>query len=129
MWTKLVGAIFPRVADIIDQAVTDKDLALKLKAELQTKLMTLDVEQQKVASNVVIAEIQGKSWLQRNWRPILMLTVVTIIANNYIIVPYLALFGLPVAVLELPGPLYVLMTIGVGGYTVGRSFEKIKGIA
>ena len=63
--------------------------------------------------------------MQRNWRPILMLTIVAIIANNYLIYPYLSLFTPKALVLDLPSQLYTLMEIGVGGYIVGRSGEKI----
>lgn len=76
-------------------------------------------------SRVVIAEAQGQSWLQRNWRPLLMLTIVAIVANNYLLAPYLsALFGVGLQ-LDLPEQLWQLMTIGVGGYIVGRTGEKI----
>jgi hypothetical protein len=53
-----------------------------------------------------------------------MLTIVAIVANNYIIYPYLSLFTDRAMILELPEKLYNLMTIGVGGYIVGRSAEK-----
>ena len=53
-----------------------------------------------------------------------MLTIVAIIANNYLIAPYLqALFGTGL-MLDLPNELFNLMTVGVGGYVIGRSAEK-----
>jgi len=58
---------------------------------------------------------------------LLMLIVVMIIANNYLLVPYAnAFFGWGI-LLELPDALWTLLTIGVGGYTVGRSAEKVAG--
>ena len=54
-----------------------------------------------------------------------MLTIVFIIFNNYVMVPYLSLFTDKVVVLELPGGLWALLNVGVGGYVVGRSGEKI----
>lgn len=53
-----------------------------------------------------------------------MLTIVAIIANNYLLIPWLQVFGVPVALLELPESLYTLMTVGVGGYVAGRTVEK-----
>ncbi|MBI9081627.1 MAG: hypothetical protein JEY79_18045, partial [Pseudodesulfovibrio sp.] len=46
--------------------------------------------------------------------------------NNYLLVPYGELF-FPgsVKVLELPEALWELMKIGVGGYVVGRTGEKM----
>ena len=102
------------------------------QAEIQGKLIELS-QQAAAADNqirdmqkqVLIAEITGESPLQRNWRPILMLVIVAIVANNYIIVPYLQLFGLPAQLLELPEKLWNLMTLGVTGYIAGRTGEKI----
>ncbi|MBI5233525.1 MAG: hypothetical protein HY880_04150 [Deltaproteobacteria bacterium] len=78
-------------------------------------------------TSVIIAEAQGQSWLQRNWRPLLMLVIITIVANNYIIYPYLNIFTDKVKVLDLPDKLWTLMEIGVGGYILGRTAEKMKG--
>jgi len=53
-----------------------------------------------------------------------MLVVVAILANNYVLAPYLgAIFGVEV-MLNLPDPLWQLLMIGVGGYVAGRSVEK-----
>jgi len=75
-----------------------------------------------------MTELKG-NWLQRNWRPILMVIIMLILLNNYIIAPYVMLFFPKSAlVLELPPALFTLLTIGVGGYVIGRSAEKIKGV-
>jgi hypothetical protein len=98
----------------------------KMEAQLKIKKMIEDRDRAVMDAqrDIVVAEIQGESWLQRNWRPILMLTVVLIVANNYLIYPYLSLFFSKALILELPERLYSLMEIGVGGYVVGRSVEK-----
>lgn len=125
----VVGPIVEKVIGVVDQAVPDKDLKEKLKAEIESKLLELDYsaleKEIDARAKIIVAEATGHSWLQRNWRPILMLTVVAIIANNYIIYPYLSLFTDKAVILELPSELFTLMTIGVGGYIVGRSGEKI----
>ncbi|NDV19232.1 hypothetical protein GO013_07340 [Pseudodesulfovibrio sp. JC047] len=72
---------------------------------------------------VLVTEMSG-NWLQRSWRPILMLVIVAIVANNYLIYPYLSLFWPAAPTLSLPPELWQLMKIGVGGYVVGRSVEK-----
>lgn len=72
---------------------------------------------------VLVTEMSG-NWLQRSWRPILMLVIVAIVANNYLIYPYLSLFWTEAPTLTLPPELWQLMKIGVGGYVVGRSVEK-----
>jgi hypothetical protein len=125
MWSKIIGTIIGPLFGVIDKSILDKDEAAKIKAELQLALFTMQDNETKAATSVLLAELGGESWLQRNWRPILMLSIVAIVVNNYLLYPYLALFGLPAIVLELPSELFNLMTVGVGGYVLGRSGEKI----
>jgi len=54
-----------------------------------------------------------------------MLTFVFIIANNYIFFPYIQLFGGQAVELEIPDAMWGLLKIGVGGYVLGRSGEKM----
>ncbi|QJQ93926.1 MULTISPECIES: 3TM-type holin [Halomonadaceae] len=100
---------------------TDPEAAVKLaEIEAETRRATLEAQ-----AKVIVAEAQGQSWLQRNWRPILMLTITAIVANNYILAPYLgAMFGSSLT-LDLPERLWDLMTLGVGGYIAGRTGEKL----
>jgi len=49
---------------------------------------------------------------------------VFIIANNYIIYPYLSLFFSKAPILKIPPDMWELLKIGLGGYVVGRSVEK-----
>lgn len=56
-----------------------------------------------------------------------MLVIICIVANNYILYPYLSIFTDKVRVLDLPDRLWTLMEIGVGGYILGRTAEKIRG--
>lgn len=128
LWS-MITSIFKPVSDTIDELHTSDEEKAQAKAkltEVQNQLTEklLDYEKQLVKSkaDIITAEAQGKSWLQRNWRPILMLSVVAILVNNYIVHPYL-----PEAAtsLELPDGLWGLLKIGVGGYVIGRSGEKI----
>lgn len=109
----------------IREAITG-DLPPEKKAELELRYAELDKAITEARSNVIMAETQGQSWLQRNWRPLLMLVIIVIVANNYIIYPYLSIFTDKVRVLDLPDRLWQLMEIGVGGYILGRTVEKVK---
>lgn len=119
-----IGQIVETVGGIVSKFVKDKDLAAKLSAELQTGILKYETDLVQAQASIVLAEAQGQSFIQRNWRPILMLTIVAIIANNYLLFPYVQLFGGDAVLLELPESLWNLMQIGVGGYVVGRSAEK-----
>lgn len=73
------------------------------------------------------AEAKSQSWLTAAWRPLLMMVVISIIAINYLVLPIIAI-GYPEVmdnVLELPDQLWNLLTLGVSGYVVGRSGEKM----
>ena len=120
----IFGKIVETIGGIVSKAVKDKDLAAKLTTEIQTGLMQHEASLVQAQASIILAEAQGHSWLQRNWRPILMLTIIAIVANNYLLFPYIQLFGGDAIVLELPERMWSLMTVGVGGYVVSRGVEK-----
>jgi len=140
LWDKIaslgIGEIAKGVGDLalkLRQAITG-DLPPEKKAEVEMLLLELEkMESQliskdkEVQSSVIIAEIKGQSWLQRNWRPLLMAIFGLIIANNYIIAPYIGLFmGSKYSLLlEIPADMWGLLKLGVSGYIVGRSVEMI----
>jgi len=76
-------------------------------------------------SNIIQAETNSDSWLTKNWRPLTMLVFVFIIANNYILFPYITLFGGTATPLAIPPDMWQLLKLGLGGYVIGRSVEKI----
>jgi len=126
---KIVAPLLGQIFGVVDELVEDKDLAAKLKAQMQLTAMSMDhkeaMTELQSQADIVKAEIQGHSWIQRSWRPILMLVIVSIVANNYLFYPYLSMFTDKAVVLDLPDALWNLMSIGVGGYIVGRSGEQI----
>ena len=126
---KFQTVLFNECAVAPDDLVPDKNLAAKLKNEISKEVMRQDhteaIKMIEAQSNIIIAEAKGDSWLQKSWRPILMLCIVAIIANNYILFPYLSMFTDKAAILDLPDKLYSLLNIGVGGYVVSRGGEKI----
>ena len=120
-----VGPLAKIVGGIIDKAIPDKDLKEKLTHELNTQLINGDHEELIAKSKIVQAEASSKHWLTATWRPALMWICIIVIANNYIISPILnATLGTSLE-LTIPDPMWNLLTIGVSGYIVGRSGEKI----
>ena len=119
----IIGALFKTV----DKAIDSKEEREKIKSNIQQQVMAGEMKELSTAANIILAEAKSESWLARNWRPLLMLIVVLIIANNYLLVPYANAFFNWGILLELPDALWTLLTIGVGGYTVGRSAEKVAG--
>ena len=115
----LISAILPRVLDTVDKAVEDKSIAVRLRADIVSEMLRSESQITAAASNVVMAEAAGESWLQRNWRPILMMWFAFLIGAYWFgFVPV----GMPETVIQ---DLFTLVQIGVGGYVIGRSGEKI----
>ena len=113
------------VTDLVGQFVEDKDKANELETAIKSKLIGLEQEVVRAQRDTIVAEANSQSFIARNWRPIMMLTFVFIIANNYILFPYVQLFGGTALELEIPDAMWGLLKIGVGGYVMGRSGEKM----
>ena len=124
-----LSGLIPSIGESIKKFVKDKDLAAQLENDIQSKLINFQSDVVQAKANVIIAEAQGKSAIQRSWRPITMMSFVLIIVNNYIFVPYAVSFGLDVPMLDIPPGMWSLLTVGVGGYIGGRTYEKIKGVS
>ena len=119
MFSAIAGPLIGGLFKLIDQAVTDTDEAARLKSKFQEMLLTGELKELEAAASIIVAEARGESWLQRNWRPLLMCLFGLIVANNFLVVP---LFGTPSA--DIPPDMWDLLKLGVGGYVLGRSAEK-----
>ena len=120
----LVTALIGPVSSLLDQFIEDKDLSKKLKQELELEMLKKQDELTKAAADIVKAEAQSQHWIVAAWRPILMLVITFIVAMHYAVFPLASLAGYNLMI-ELPSELWTLLQIGVGGYVVGRSGEKM----
>ncbi len=115
-----VGGIFTSIRE----AITGKKI--EDPTEILAKVAELEVNFLKARSDIIIAEAKSEHFLTSTWRPITMLTFVFIIANNYILAPYIsALFSFDMPTLELTPDMWELIKIGLGGYVVSRGAEKV----
>ena len=119
---QFISNILKPVSDIIDNVHTSEEERLKVKESLfslQTKMTMkiMDYESQLLQSKtkIITAEANGASWLQRNWRPITMLTFLVLVVLD----------TMGYTEFRLSGEAWTLLQIGLGGYVVGRSAEKI----
>ena len=108
----------------VDKAILDKDQAEKLKAQLNRQLLQSGTEELKAAASIVEAEAKS-NWYVAGWRPTLMYVLIFILVWNYILGPICKLFLGTIITFELPGNVWTLLQIGLGGYVVGRSGESI----
>ncbi len=124
MLSAIIGPLIGGIFGVIDKAVEDKDEAARIKSKLQEMVLTGQIKEIESAAQIIVAEARGDSWLQRNWRPMLMCLFGLIVANNYVLAPYILLFmGVDVE-LTIPPDMWDLLKLGVGGYVLGRSVEK-----
>ena len=108
----------------VDKAVADKDLAAKLKADLQTQMLQSHTAELQAASRVIESEAKA-GWFTASWRPLLMYVLIVMLVWNYIFSPIIfVLFNVKASV-DLPSEIVNLLTVGVGGYTIGRSAESV----
>jgi hypothetical protein len=108
----------------VDKAIPDKDLAEKLKAQLNTELLKSSTEQIKAAASIVEAEAKS-GWFSASWRPLLMYVLIFILIWNYVLGPVILFFFKASITITLPGDVWTLLQIGLGGYVVGRSAESV----
>jgi hypothetical protein len=120
-----IGNLFTSLREAITgEAIQDPNTKLELlKAvqEAESKMM-------EAKAKTIVAEANSEHWIAASWRPITMLTFVVIIANNYIVAPYLLAFGYTVPTLEIHPDMWTLLQLGLGGYIAGRSAEKVTKI-
>jgi hypothetical protein len=124
---QLLSLLTPILGDVVKRAIPDKDQAANIEKEISFALMNNVKDLDVARAEIIKTEAASGNWLTSAWRPILMLIITAIVAMNYLIFPVLALFmdtG-KVFALDLPKELWNLLTIGVGGYIVGRSGEKM----
>ena len=136
--TSLISGLAGPVSSVINKFITRKEDQMLAQAELEKitsgfkeKLLENQKNILDAQRDLISTEMKGSA-MQRNWRPALMWVIIAIIANNYLLAPFLNHFvlyfgaeGKLLPILELPDKLFNLMSIGLGGYVVGRSAEKI----
>lgn len=117
----LSGIVRP-ITDLIDSLTTTE----KEKKELSNELVRIENQflgkaleyESKLLdsqSRIIEAEAKGQSWLQRNWRPITMLTfLILVVCDSFGFLKF-----------RLSNEAWLLLQIGLGGYMVGRTGEKI----
>lgn len=117
-----VKEIFTPAKDLIDDVHTSDEERMKLqnalaKIENDTTLKIIDYESKllQAQTDIIKAEANSASWIARNWRPMTMLSFLVLVIFDT--------FN------WLPSPLaeeaWLMLQIGLGGYVVGRSGEKI----
>lgn len=120
----LIAGIFKPAADLVDNlhTSTEEKLTLqkemqRIQAEFQSRVLEYETKLMEAQSKAIVAEASSSSWLAANWRPISMLTFLTLVVLDS--------FGWLAT--PLNDDAWLLLQIGLGGYVAGRSLEKVVG--
>ena len=120
----MIGRIIERmiepVFDVIDQAVTDTDERERLKSQINMAIQQRAGNLEEYARDIIMAEMRG-NWLQRSWRPVLMLWFAFIIGMFW--------FGFaPEYIVQNPSltdKLFTVIQIGLGGFVLTEGGREI----
>ncbi len=120
--TDLIANIFKPAANLVDDLHTSDEERLNAKTkmlEVQAVAMqqVFDYETQALTAraNIVNSEASSGNLLASSWRPLTMLTFLVLAVGDS-----LGLLASP-----LRDEAWMLLQLGLGGYVVGRSGEKI----
>lgn len=114
MWATLL----PALANIIGKLIPDPAARAQAQLDLARMAQAGQLAELQAAVSVLVAEASG-NWLQRSWRPLMMLTFTGLIVARWLgwTAP-----NLDAAEYE---HLWSIVQLGIGGYVIGRSVEKI----
>lgn len=115
----ILGQIGTQVAKNMFPDPADETKREQVRNEMAIAVMQQAQAMEQAAASIVRTEAASQHWLAANWRPLTMLTFVGLIVARW--------FGW-----SAPGlseaealALWDIVQLGLGGYVIGRSAEKI----
>lgn len=112
---KLLSGLVGEVGSIVETLSISSKEKKQIEADMLAAIQRCDELLVNGRASVVAEEARG-NWLQRSWRPIVMLVFAFIILlGTFTQLPILA----------DTSRFWDLLEIGIGGYVVGRSAEKV----
>lgn len=119
----MIAALLPALVPILGKAlgnlIPDPAVKAQAEAEIAKQLLASSAELERAAGDIVLAEARSEHFLAASWRPILMLTFGALIVARWL--GYSAPGISEAEVLKL----WDIVQLGLGGYVIGRSAEKI----
>ena len=119
MIAALLPALVPILGDALRRLFPDAEARQKAEAEINAALIARAGELERAATDIVVTEAQSEHWLTASWRPIVMLTFTALIVARWL--GYSAPGITEAEALRL----WSIVEIGLGGYVIGRSVEKV----
>ncbi len=123
----IIGKIGNAISTVIDELTTTDEEKLEAQRKLATierdanaAILTYETSLIKQQAETARTEVASSHWLAANWRPLVMLTFTTLMALHWL--------GVTDAANLHQSEVLALLSIiklGLGGYVIGRSAEKI----
>jgi hypothetical protein len=113
---KILDTLLKSVGGVINNLVCSSQDKEKLKSELTTTILSHYDQVYNLQKEIIVSETRG-NWLQRSWRPIVMLAFAFVVLLGVFI---------EIPLLNDNSPFWSLLELGMGGYVIGRSAEKIS---
>jgi hypothetical protein len=119
MIAALLPALLPVLGDLFRRWFPDPAEAAKAQQDMVMALLAQQGALNAAAGDIIKAEAQSEHWLAACWRPILMLTFGALIVARWL--GWSAPGISEAEVLKL----WDIVQLGLGGYVIGRSIEKV----
>ena len=112
---KLLSDLVGEIGWVVNTLSVSSKEKKQIEADLLAAVARQEEELRRSQASIIGAEAQG-NWLQRSWRPVIMLVFAAIVLAG-------TFFNLPI--LDDTSRFWDLLEIGIGGYVIGRSAEKV----
>ena len=124
----LVDAIAGVVKSIESRKMTEAEVRAEIEKAVAATLRSTAATELEARRDVLIAELRGESWLQRNWRPMVAVAFAAVLLFYALILPIAVdWFGAPPVRVgdTLLGWIMRIVMVALGGYIGGRTVEKV----
>ena len=119
MFAALLPVLAPILSSVVGNLFPDPAEKAKAEAEVLKQLLNAEMQIQNATADIIKTEAASAHWLAANWRPLTMLTFTGLIVARW--------FGWSAPNLSEAEylKLWDIVQLGLGGYVIGRSVEKI----
>ena len=112
-------SFLPIIGDVLDKVIPDPVAQADAKVKLMELAQKGEFAEMNARADIIKAEASSESWLAQSWRPIMMLTFGALIVARWLG------YAAPGISQEEILKLWNIVELGLGGYVIGRSVEKI----
>lgn len=111
-------ALLGPLVELVGRFIPDPEKKAAAQMQLLQMAQNGELANLNAALQVILAEANG-NWLQRSWRPMMMLFFAGLVGARWF--GYSAPNMSEAEIMEL----WAIVKLGIGGYTIGRSVEKV----